>query len=85
MELTDTPSQSGPGSNRNEEILHTLPRAPKLDPHHQMQFSVMLRTHLWVVVGVLPFCSGYSHSILSSTDKAIYCKSSLITTLFFLL
>ena len=43
--LTDTnpPGQSGPGSNGNEGVLH-IPKAPKLETHHLMQFSVLSRT-----------------------------------------
>ena len=35
----NSPVQSGPRSNGNEDI---LPRAPKLGPYHKMQFSVIL-------------------------------------------
>ena len=37
------PGQCGPGSNGIERV-YTLPRSPELKPHHQMQFSVILRT-----------------------------------------
>ena len=43
---TTTLRQSGPGNNGNEG---------GLDPHHQMQLSVISRTH-WVRQGVLPLC-----------------------------
>ena len=41
---TTTSGQSGPGSNGNEEVLPIL-KTSSLDPHHQMQFNVISRTH----------------------------------------
>ena len=40
---TAIPSQSGPGSDGNKEVLYTH-QTPKLDLHYQIQFNVMLRT-----------------------------------------
>ena len=34
-----------------------------MEPHHPMQFSVILRTTFWVVGGLL-FCSGYNQYTL---------------------
>ena len=34
--------QSGHENNVNEEVLH-IPQTPRLEPHHQMQFSVIPR------------------------------------------
>ena len=34
--------QSGPESNGDEGVFH-IPQTPGLDPHHQMQFSVIPR------------------------------------------
>ena len=39
---TTTPGQSEPGSNGNDGI-STLYRSRELEPHHQMQFSVIHR------------------------------------------
>ena len=57
--------QSGPESNSNEEYF-TLPRSPELEPHHQMQFAVILKT---LFVGVLPLYKGYNQFILSCTHR----------------
>ena len=35
--------KSGHGSNGNERVLH-IPQTPRLKPHHQMLFNVILRT-----------------------------------------
>ena len=40
---TTTLSQSGPGSNGNEGVVH-IPQTPRLKPHHQIQFNVILIT-----------------------------------------
>ena len=39
---TTTPVQSGLESNANEGVLH-IPQTPRLEPHHQIQFSVIPR------------------------------------------
>ena len=36
--------QREPGSNINERV-HHIPQIPGSKPHHQMQFSVIFRTH----------------------------------------
>ena len=41
---TTTPGQSGSGNNGNEGVLHIL-QTPEQEPHYQMQFNVLLRTH----------------------------------------
>ena len=45
--LTDitTLSQSGPGSNDNERVLHI--QVQEVEPHHRMQFSVISKTPLF--------------------------------------
>ena len=40
---TITPVQSGFGSNGNDWVLH-IPKAAGLEPHHQLQFTVIPRT-----------------------------------------
>ena len=60
MELTGTTTldKSGPGSNGNEE---TLCGSPELEPHHQMQFNVILRTYIFFAEGrVLALSRGFS-------------------------
>ena len=44
---TTTPSLSGPESNSNEEVATHSPRNLKLEPHHMMQLSVILRSSLF--------------------------------------
>ena len=39
-----TPSKSGLESNSNEGV-HYIPRIPKLEPRHQIQFNVMPRNN----------------------------------------
>ena len=55
----NTPSQSGLGSNANEEIFLT---PPELEPHHQMQFSVVLKTPFFVGRGSCPLCRRYNQT-----------------------
>ena len=43
---TTSPSHSEPESNGNERVLH-FPHDPEMEPHHQMQFSVIS----WLLVG----------------------------------
>ena len=51
--LVLSPSQGGPGSNRNKGVNSHLPRAPEMEPH-QMQFSVIPETfNFFFVSGVL--------------------------------
>ena len=52
---TTIPGQGEPGSNANEEV---LPKALELEPHHQMQFSVILMILFWSEEGLLS--RGYS-------------------------
>ena len=63
--------QNEPGSNGNEEYC-TFPKAPKLDLHHQMQFSVIPRT----LVGeeVLPLCRSAVNIFYSPSQKGS-CRS----------
>ena len=42
-------------------------RSPELEPHDQMQVSVIHRTPIFL--GALALCSGYSQCILSPTDR----------------
>ena len=59
---TTTPGQSGSGSNGNKRVL-SLPRSSELEPHYQMQFSVILRaivglvalTHLHGIQSVISY------------------------------
>ena len=44
---TTTISQNEPGSNGNEEGDSRLPRAPEIEPHHQMEFSAILMTNVF--------------------------------------
>ena len=37
-----TPDQSGPGNNDNEGVLYIL-QTSRLEPHHKMQFNVIIR------------------------------------------
>ena len=46
-------------------LLFTPPRALELEPHHQMQLGIILRTPLFWCRRVLPFCRGYSLRIIS--------------------
>ena len=71
MGLTDTttPGQSGSGSNNNEGVLHTS-QSSEMEPHHQIQFSVLPRTLFFVGVEVLPLCRVYIQCILSTTNRA---------------
>ena len=39
---TTTPGQSGPENDSNEGV-HNILQTPRLEPHHQMQFSVTPR------------------------------------------
>ena len=51
---TGNTNQSGPGSHGKELVGYcTVPGAPKLEPYHQMQFSLILRALLF---GVLALC-----------------------------
>ena len=55
---TTNAGQSGPGSNGKEQLLH-IPKAPGLEPHHQMQFQIKLQ----ILIGggggrILPHCRG---------------------------
>ena len=43
LTVTTSLSQSGSGSNGNEWAPH-FPQVPELEPHHEMQFSVIHRT-----------------------------------------
>ena len=54
LTCTTNPSQSGSGSNGNEEVLHIPEKLKKLEPHHQMLFSVIPRTVIGGERGVLP-------------------------------
>ena len=55
------------GCNGNVEI---LPRSSELEPHHEMQFSVMPKTP--ILVWVSPLCRGYSQCILSPADRTLF-------------
>ena len=57
---TTTPSQSEPGCNYIESVLH-VPRTPVMQPHHQIRFSIISRT-LWGRVS--PTLQKYSRHIL---------------------
>ena len=46
----------------------TFPRSPELEPHYQMQFSIMPRHRFWEE-GVTPLQGKYNQCILSPTDK----------------
>ena len=51
----------------------TLLKSPELKPHHQMQFSIILRIHhFFGGRRILPPFRGYSQYILSITDRIIY-------------
>ena len=61
-----------PGSNSKEREHSTLLRSPVLEPHHQMQFSVIQRTPL--LDEVLTLCRGWSHSILAPPTEQSSCS-----------
>ena len=52
-----------------------LPRFSKLEPYHQMQFSVISRTPLFGTL--LPLCKRYRQCILSSTNGDIQVEKDL--------
>ena len=47
----------------------TLPRFSELEPQHQIKFSVIPRTFIFLS-GVLPFYEGYSQFIQNTADRA---------------
>ena len=57
---TSIQSQSGPGSNSNEEYA-TFSKAPKLDPHHHAVLCPIQDTHWWG--GLTPLQSAYSIAV----------------------
>ena len=69
LTVTTTLDQSGPGRNHNEGVVHFL-RSSELEPHHQIQFSVIPRTLLG---RVLHLCWEYSQSIQSLTTHIYQC------------
>ena len=46
-------------------------KTPELEPHHWMQFRISFE-------GILPLCIGYSHCILSFTERAVFFLSNLL-------
>ena len=75
---TTTPNQSGAGSYNNDEVLFTL-RSPELEPHHEIQFSVIHRTLLsGVKLRIWSLCSGCRQNILSSVNCVLYKKKSFL-------
>ena len=69
LKVAATPDQGGLGWYSNEKVLHI---SLELEPHHQVQFSIIPRTLLFLEVGdAFPFCWGYSQPIiLTFIDKA---------------
>ena len=43
LTVTTTQGHGGPENNGNGEVLHITP-TPRLEPHHQIQFNVILKT-----------------------------------------
>ena len=67
---TTSPCQSGPGSNANEEVLHTS-QILELDHRHQMQFSVLHGDSIFCKGYLFPSATRYCRSILSPADRVI--------------
>ena len=66
-----TPSQSGPESNGNEEVLH-IHQTPRPESHNQMYFNVILRTRLHEQ------CYCYDENYLKDITIKISTKTSII-------
>ena len=69
---TTTLGKSGHGSNGNEGVLQSpkISRWSELEPHHQMQFRVILWTPpTFSGEEVLTHCQGFSQWTLSLTDR----------------
>ena len=64
-----TSSQSGPGSNDNEGVLHTFQiLRTRASPLERVKWNIQNICFLWWMV--LPLSKGYSHHILM--DRAVY-------------
>ena len=60
--------QSEPGSNCNDRVIH-ITQITELEPHHQIQFSVIPMKFLFV--GVLSFAGRYNQRDLSLAQSIL--------------